>query len=254
MASSTKLQKGKDKKKVNKPEARIERSKIKKVEKLENGGTVEPINYRLITYDVWGNNDDGFWVNQSFKTETVLDFQKGATDEQIIGILKEKGILTDKANKDNIQVDGERDYTLFFMDSEKGMPLFELQNIHEYEMKANGGNLSGSELLKQDYFKTTAPIKAAEVPAQTTAPVEQTPVIDTQIQVASEAAKTESTELKLPDYDTTQEGVLKQHMNGDEVYYAHLQQILMRPLRYEETVGTMRLRKCFLRPYYKIIQ
>lgn len=222
--------------------------KTKAKKKLDNGGVVvEPSKYRLITYDVWGNNEDGFYVNNRFRTETILDIPSEESDDKIIGVLKEKGILTDKANKNNVQIDGESDSVLFFTDSERGMPLFELLN-EDIEKKSNGGNLTGSELLKQDYFKTTAP-------TQTTPPSEAKTTegnVEVKTEIPADVQKAAS-ELKLPDYDTTSDGVLKQHMVGDEIYVTHLQNILGRTARYEEVVGTIKLRKCFLRPYYKKI-
>lgn len=239
-------------------ESRPERSDVSKKNKLETGGAIEPCSCRLVTYDVWGNTQDGFWVNQVFPTETVVDFPKGTDDEKLIGILKEKGILTEKANNEKIAIDGEEDLVLFFTDSEKGMPLFELRNIENYDKKSDGGNLNGSEVLNPTYFKTTSPVSSTESNSQQT--VEQVNVNDTQGQNTStnnEEVKADSEVKKddapLLDYDTSQEGVLKQHMNGNEVYVGHLQQILQRPLRYEEIVGSIRLRKCFLRPYYKVI-
>jgi len=239
-------------------EARPERPDVSKKQKLETAGAIEPCNYRLVTYDVWGNNQDGFLVNQVFSTETVVEFPKGTDYNKIIEILKEKSILTEKANNENVQIDGEEDSVIFFTDSEKGMPLFELRNIEKYEKKSDGVNLSGSELLRAEYFKTTAPTNADTVKNNQ----------DTQQVVVADAptsdSQTESTQSNnsgekqnqnetLLTYDTSQEGVLKQHMSGNEIYVGHLQQILQRPLRYEEVVGTVRLRKCFLRPYYKTI-
>jgi hypothetical protein len=226
----------------------IEKKAKTKTKKLDNGGAVsEPMNYRLITYDVWGNNEDGFYVNNKFKTETMIDVSSDASDEKIIGILKEKGILTDKANKNNIQIDGESDSVLFFEDSERGMPLFELVN-ETIEKKSNGGNLTGSELLKQEYFKTTAP---TQTPAPSESKQDGTNV-EVKTELPADVQKA-ADELKLPDYDTKSDDVLKQHMIGDEIYITHLQNILNRVPKYEEVVGTVKLRKCFLRPYYKKI-
>jgi len=52
------------------------------------------------------------------------------TDEQIIESLKEHGVLNEKANKDNVSIDGEFDYTLLFNDltDQSQKPLLELRN------------------------------------------------------------------------------------------------------------------------------
>lgn len=227
---------------------KLKSKKAEKSKKLETGGVVvEPSKYRLISYDIWGNNEDGFYVNNRFRTETIIDIPLDSNDEKIIGIMKEKGILTDKANKNNIDIDGESDSVLFFTDSEIGMPLFELLN-EDIEKKSNGGNLKGSELLKSEYFKTTAP-------TQTTPPSEAKTTeanVEIKTEIPADVQKA-AQELKLPDYDTTSDGVLKQHMVGDEIYISHLENILGRAAKYEEIVGAVKLRKCFLRPYYKKI-
>lgn len=268
MAGSKKLnkeEKDKGKKQVAKPAGyrfpKNSKSEVDKTKKLADGGEIETMDCRLITYDIHGSNDSGFWVNQFFPSETVLNFQKGITNDKIIGILKEKGILTEKANADNITVDGEQDLTLFFTDSTKGMPLFELRSVDNYDKKSNGGNLSGSELLKQEYFKTTAPVQnAVDTSATVNTTVEQPVVIDGKEVVGIDTGvntevKTDvnpSGNLVLPDYDNnSQESIVNQHMSGNEIHVSHLQQILGRITKYEEIIGTIRLRKCFIRPYYK---
>lgn len=255
-----------DKKKVAKPSAyrftKKSKTETDKTKKLVDGGAViENVSCRLISYDIHGSNESGFWVNQILKSESVIDFPKGATNDKIIGVLKEKGILTDKANTNNITIEGEQDLTLFFSDSDLGMPLFELQNVENYEKKSNGGNLSGSPLLKEEYFKTTAPVQnSVDTSATVNTTVEQPVVIDGKEVVGIDTGvntevKTDvnpSGNLVLPDYDNnSQESIVNQHMSGNEIHVSHLQQILGRITKYEEIIGTIRLRKCFIRPYYK---
>lgn len=226
--------------------------------KLADGGNiVENVSCRLVTYDIHGSNDSGFYVNQIFSSEKLIEFPFGTKNDKIIDVLKQQGILTDKASPENIKIEGSQDYTLFFTDSNKGMPLFELQNIENYEKKSDGGSLQGSELLSQEYFKTTAPIRT--VPSTQDVPsVGQENLVNTQVQ-STEQVKTEepnpSGDLILPDYDNSnnQESILRQHLVGNEIHESHFEQILQRKAKYEEVVGTLKLRKCFLKPYYKII-
>jgi hypothetical protein len=230
--------------------------------KFESGGDVDKIiPCRLITYDVWGNNEDGFWIHQTFRTETIIDLIKGMKNERIVEVLREKGVLTDKATKENLKIDGDIDSVIFFIDLEKGLPLCELQNIDEFEKKANGADVVASELLIQDYFKTTAPIQGAENSSLNPLSNENNAVNDTQLLntsgvLATGGILTEGvvgSEAPLPDYDTTQESLVRTHMSGNEIFEGHLEQILGRKTKYEEVIGGLKLRRCFLREYYKII-
>lgn len=234
----------------------VEKSKTKTKspdsdEKIESGGSVEPISYRLITYDVWGNKEDGFWIYQSLRTENLIDFNTGSNQEELIKILKEKGILTEKATKQNIKIEGEDGMNLFFIDLEKNMPLFELQNIHQYEKKSNVSEVVASELLKNDFFKTSSPVNSGSSDVLENGGA--VAVLDNNIQTNEVIEGNRAETNNLPDYDTSQESIVKQHMNEKEIYKGHLEQILQRPLKYEEVVGTIILRKSFLRPYYKMI-
>lgn len=224
--------------------------------KLADGGNiVENVSCRLLTYDIHGSNDSGFYVNQIFSSEKLIEFPVGTKNDKIIDVLKQQGVLTDKASPENVKIEGSQDYTLFFTDSNKGMPLFELQNIENYEKKSDGGSLQGSELLSQEYFKTTAPIRT--VPSNQDVPATEPTSIVTEVTKVEEikVEPNPSGNLILPDYDSSnnQENILRQHLVGNEIHQSHFEQILQRKAKYEEVIGTLKLRKCFLKPYYKII-
>lgn len=225
-------------------------SKKSKTNTLENGGIIENVDYRLITYDIHGNSNDGLYIHQIMPTDIIISCNINSSQEDLIKVLKENQVLTDKATKDNVSIQGEVDLTLFFFDSENNIPLFELQSIENYEKKSNGGDIKGSELLNSAYFKTTASIKnEIDVKPEGSQPTE---VVKNEPD--NKEGNNSSGELVLPSYDNTQESVLKQHLNGDEIYSSHLSQILQRKLKYEEVIGTIRLRKCFMKPYYKVIK
>jgi translation initiation factor 1 (eIF-1/SUI1) len=104
------------------------------------GGTLgKEIKLRQWNYDVWGNDEDGYSVNDRFKTPTVVTLYENQTDEQIIEALKEQGVLSAKANKDNVEIDGEIEYALFLNDLSgiSPKPLLELAN--EAPQMATGG-------------------------------------------------------------------------------------------------------------------
>lgn len=43
--------------------------------------------WRWVSYDVWGNEEDGFQVNDEFKSGSVFDIPEGASDEEIRDIV-----------------------------------------------------------------------------------------------------------------------------------------------------------------------
>lgn len=42
--------------------------------------------YELVSYDVWGNAEDGWEVNQSFRTGTTIRVPKGASDKKFLSV------------------------------------------------------------------------------------------------------------------------------------------------------------------------
>ncbi len=45
--------------------------------------------YRLYTYDVWGNEDDGFQVNDVFRTDATLTIPDTATNDVIACVVSD---------------------------------------------------------------------------------------------------------------------------------------------------------------------
>lgn len=84
--------------------------------------------YRLINYDVWGNEKDGFEINNQFYTNDYVEIPKGASDAEIISILKDEGIIKKGAKKESIEIDGEEGYSLRFTHRPTGRPEFELRS------------------------------------------------------------------------------------------------------------------------------
>lgn len=72
--------------------------------------------YRMIAYDVWGNSKEGFWVNQSFYTDTYIDIEDGYSDYRINRILGVKGITYDWHESE-----------IYASLKKNGKPLFELR-------------------------------------------------------------------------------------------------------------------------------
>ena len=63
--------------------------------------------YEVVDYfDVWGNDEDGYTVNNSIVSGKV-ELDKDATNAEIIHTLKDFGILGEYANEDTIAIEGD---------------------------------------------------------------------------------------------------------------------------------------------------
>jgi hypothetical protein len=80
--------------------------------------------YQLIDYDVWGNDDDGYTVNQSFRTDTWIDIDNSWDDARLVKELKKAGIIRKGIRTKSVEFGGD-DMTIYV--DYKGMPQFELR-------------------------------------------------------------------------------------------------------------------------------
>lgn len=83
--------------------------------------------FDLHTYDVWGNERDGFEVNDRYMRRDVIEVPDDATDADFILALKRAGWLKRNVRVSSIGIEGESDYTLYFTHTPTGYPLFELE-------------------------------------------------------------------------------------------------------------------------------
>lgn len=82
--------------------------------------------YRLYTYDVWGNDNDGYEVNDVYRqSDTVeIDFRDW-TDEQILAALKDAGIW-DGVHTLGICMHSDSE-CIYIEDPKNGKPIAELR-------------------------------------------------------------------------------------------------------------------------------
>lgn len=74
--------------------------------------------YEIISYDVWGNNEDGYEVNNKFTTGITLEIEETESNEKIIKMLKDlnylnkliKFVVSDQSDENNIYIDLASDY------------------------------------------------------------------------------------------------------------------------------------------------
>lgn len=62
--------------------------------------------YRVYTYDLWGNEEDGFQVNDVYRQSQVLDIAENATIDEIKAILLDECFSADIV-ADKITIEGE---------------------------------------------------------------------------------------------------------------------------------------------------
>ena len=88
-------------------------------------------NYKLIDYfDVWGNQEDGWEVNNLCSLEEdygFLTIADDATDKDIVDYLIQIGYLGDEA-KGNIRIEGD-DCIIELFGAENDMPLGRLEKV-----------------------------------------------------------------------------------------------------------------------------
>lgn len=81
--------------------------------------------YKLCTYDVWGNADDGYDVNDIHETSTIVELDPNASDAAILQAL---GDATG-AKTSNVEVDMPDEDTVWLTDKRDGKPLAELRAV-----------------------------------------------------------------------------------------------------------------------------
>ena len=62
--------------------------------------------YKLIDYfDVWGNETDGYEVNDKIDTNIILEIPYDVTDEELISKLVNVGFLGNNATVENVRIE-----------------------------------------------------------------------------------------------------------------------------------------------------
>ena len=83
--------------------------------------------YEYISYDVWGNESDGYEVNQAFTTGQYVELDTDLTDAEILVSLIRQDFIPDTICFDAVNIDGEQEYSLYF--EYGGKPEFELRAV-----------------------------------------------------------------------------------------------------------------------------
>lgn len=81
---------------------------------------------KYVSYDVWGNEKDGYEVNDAHYTGETFELSDTLTNKGIVTSLKRQGCIKKTAKNHCIKIDGEFEHSLYF--EYKGRPEFELRN------------------------------------------------------------------------------------------------------------------------------
>lgn len=77
--------------------------------------------WEIVDLDVWGNSEDGYEINDIFKTGIFIELPKNASDEELRKALREAGY--DMFPDDEVVEDGDYLITLY---NNEGKPWLEL--------------------------------------------------------------------------------------------------------------------------------
>lgn len=103
--------------------------------------------YRLYDYDVWGNEEDGWEVNDVFKTDNIAALNPKWSDKEIIKALKTQSIIVSEVDEKKVEIEGDEDRLYF---SYKGRPEFEMR----LEERSNPGTKWHKEKAR-DWHRST---------------------------------------------------------------------------------------------------
>jgi hypothetical protein len=91
----------------------------------------ETYTHELLSLDVWGNEEDGFELNQTFSTGELISFRDDFDDEKLIEVVREALELDpDYFTVSNVAIDGDNEFGLYFTDKNTGKPLVHTR-IHQ---------------------------------------------------------------------------------------------------------------------------
>lgn len=88
--------------------------------------------YRVIAHtDVWGNPSEGFFVNDSFELEDLLEITDTVSDESLWAALKAANIIKRYVTLDDIEFEHVGPKTIYVNRKLDGYPYFTLIRVEE---------------------------------------------------------------------------------------------------------------------------
>lgn len=80
--------------------------------------------WNVFTYDVWGNDEEGFQVNDRYDWGS-LELLEDASDEMVVQAIKDFGVFAKDALVGEFEIDGD-DSAIYITAANNGCPLCEL--------------------------------------------------------------------------------------------------------------------------------
>jgi hypothetical protein len=87
----------------------------------------ESNNWEYISYDLWGNNVDGYEANAAYTTGRIYEIDD-ESDTGIIRFLHDAGFMDDDVNEQEVDIDGDEDVIYV---NYKGSPALEFRRTDE---------------------------------------------------------------------------------------------------------------------------
>jgi len=81
----------------------------------------------ILSYDVWGNEEDGFEINDTFSVGSLeLEDDEQYDDSVLVEKLIEAELLAEDARPEDFAFDGD-EFHVFIADADTGRPIFGLR-------------------------------------------------------------------------------------------------------------------------------
>ena len=87
--------------------------------------------YRVYDYELWGNEKDGYTVNNSYRTEEIVELEQNISNSELIQVLKKKGVIKKYSRNSSIYLYGDEE--VIYIDY-KFSPSFELRKEKKNEV------------------------------------------------------------------------------------------------------------------------
>lgn len=90
------------------------------------------IKYRIYSLDVWGNNREGYEVNDLCSSGIVIELKEGFTNKELIQAMKRAGYLNTKARFKSFNIEGDELALFINYNTSKvfNMPIAELRQVN----------------------------------------------------------------------------------------------------------------------------
>lgn len=84
--------------------------------------------YNVHALDVWGNERDGYEVNDIYPSQGRVTFYNDATNTEIVSAMKRGGFIRPGIHTRSIQIEGDEEI-VYLNVARTGKPVFELRAV-----------------------------------------------------------------------------------------------------------------------------